>query len=92
VCLPLQGQSVLLWPVMALGYGVPAVAKSVSAVVALGYGVRAVARSVSAVVALGYGVPAVARSVSVVVACYGLRLRCACRCKVSQCCCGLLWP
>jgi len=75
VCLPLQGQSVLLWPVMALGYGV-----------------RAVARSVSAVVALGYGVPAVARSVSVVVACYGLRLRCACRCKVSQCCCGLLWP
>jgi len=58
VCLPSQGQSVLLWPV----------------------------------VALGYGVPAVAMSVSVVVACYGLRLRCACRRKVSQCCCGLLWP
>jgi len=46
VCVPSQGQSVLLWPVMALRYGVPAVAKSVTAVVALGYGVLAVARSV----------------------------------------------
>jgi len=40
----------------------------------------------------GYDVPAVARSVSAVVACCGLRLRCSCRRKVSQCCCGLLWP
>ena len=41
----------LLWPVVALGYDVPAVARSVSAVVALSYDVPAVARSVSAVMA-----------------------------------------
>ena len=41
----------LLWPVVALGYDIPAVARSVSAVVALGYDMPAVARSVSAAVA-----------------------------------------
>ena len=46
MCLPSQSQTVFLWPVVAFGYGVPAVARSVSAVVALGYDVPAVARSV----------------------------------------------